>query len=84
MFILTTLDDFFPAIWERDGIAKYDSYFERQGVVARMKATLVICPMPLVYTGKTKKCRNVIRLHCLKYHQFRSWSGMVDIHRTFL
>lgn len=55
MFILTTLDDFFPAIWERDGIAKYDSYFERQGVVARMKATLGDMPYAVGIYRKNKK-----------------------------
>lgn len=47
MFILTTLDEFFPAIWERDGIATYDSHFERQGIVASMKDTL--CDMPYAF-----------------------------------
>lgn len=55
MFILTTLDEFFPAIWEQDGIAKYDSFFERQGIVFRMRATLGDMPYAVgIYRGNKK------------------------------
>ena len=55
MFILTTVDDFFPAIWERDGIAKYDSDFERQDIIFRMRATLDDMPYAIgIYRGNKK------------------------------